>query len=43
MTYSNGGHGLDAVDGDGYSTWDKQCEAAYAKEYRERKKAEASA
>lgn len=22
MTYSNGGHGLDAVDGDGYSTWD---------------------
>ncbi|GAB7071961.1 zf-HC2 domain-containing protein [Mycobacterium hodleri] len=22
MTYSNGGHGLDVVDGDGYATWD---------------------
>ncbi len=25
---------------DGYSPWDKQCEAAYNKEYRERKRAE---
>lgn len=30
----------DSSTKDGFSTWDKACEAAYAKQYRERKKAE---